>query len=37
VKVEFDQYYLLNRSLLLDLKIIGRTVLKVILRDGVSH
>ena len=37
VKVEFDQYYLLNRSMLLDLKIIGRTALKVILRDGVSH
>ena len=37
VKVEFDQYYLLNRSMLLDLKIVGRTALKVILRDGVSH
>ena len=36
-KVEFDHYYLVNQSLLLDLKIIFQTVLRVILRDGVIH
>ncbi len=37
VKVDFDYYYLLNQSFGLDLKIIFRTALKVILREGVNH
>jgi len=37
VKVEFDSYYLRNRSMLFDLKIIFRTFLKVARREGVSH
>ena len=37
VKVEFDAWYLEHRSLALDLRIIGLTVLKVLGRDGVSH
>ncbi len=36
-KVEFDNYYLLNISFFLDLKIILQTVLKVVLREGVTH
>lgn len=36
-KVELDRYYLLNRSVFLDLKILLLTVLKVIWREGVSH
>ena len=37
VKVDFDEYYLLNRSMLLDLNIIVRTVLKVVMKEGVTH
>lgn len=37
VKVDFDNYYLLNQSFLLDLKIILQTVLKVVMREGVTH
>lgn len=37
MKVNFDYYYLLNRSFFLDLKIIIQTVLKVVLREGVTH
>lgn len=37
VKVDFDEYYIQNMSFFLDLKIIVQTILKVILRDGVSH
>ncbi len=37
VKVEFDHYYLLNQSFMLDMKIILQTVLKVFLREGVTH
>ncbi|MCP4265127.1 MAG: sugar transferase [Candidatus Brocadiaceae bacterium] len=37
VKVEFDKYYLENRSFLLDLKIIFLTIIKSISKDGVSH
>jgi O-antigen biosynthesis protein WbqP len=37
VKVEFDEYYLKNQSLLLDLKIIIQTFFKVFRADGVSH
>ena len=37
VKVDFDEYYLFNRSMLLDLNIIVRTVLKVVMKEGVTH
>lgn len=37
VKVEFDNYYLLNQSFLLDIRIIVQTVLRVIRREGVTH
>lgn len=37
VKVEYDTYYLQNRSLFFDLKIIILTAIKVLHRDGVSH
>ena len=37
VKVEFDEYYLKNRSFLLDLKILWMTLVKVVRREGVTH
>lgn len=37
VKVEFDEYYLKNKSLILDAKIILFTLLKVINKEGVEH
>ena len=37
VKVEYDEYYMMNQSLFFDLKIIPLTVLKVVRREGVSH
>jgi O-antigen biosynthesis protein WbqP len=37
VKVEFDEYYLKNRSFLFDLKIIIQTIFKAVKGDGVSH
>lgn len=37
VKVEFDEQYLNNRSFALDLRIILRTFLKVVRREGVTH
>jgi len=37
VKVEFDEYYLKNRSFALDLKILWMTFVKVLKREGVSH
>jgi O-antigen biosynthesis protein WbqP len=37
VKVEFDAYYLEQVGLLLDLKIIALTILKVVRREGVRH
>ncbi|MFA6357094.1 MAG: sugar transferase [Candidatus Omnitrophota bacterium] len=37
VKVEFDEYYLKNKSLFLDAKIIMLTVFKVIKKEGVAH
>ena len=37
VKVEFDEYYLKNRSFLFDLKILWMTVVKVVRREGVTH
>lgn len=36
-KVAFDEYYLKNRSLLLDLRIIFQTGLKILMANGVSH
>lgn len=36
-KVEYDLYYLQHHSFLLDLKIIIKTFLKVVRRDGVTH
>ena len=37
IKVEYDEYYLKNRSFVLDLKIILLTALKVVRREGVTH
>lgn len=37
VKVDFDEYYYKNRSVLLDMKILLLTFLKVLRRDGVDH
>ncbi|MEO7497276.1 MAG: sugar transferase [Massilia sp.] len=37
VKVRLDADYVLRRSLLLDVKIILLTVLKVVRRDGITH
>ena len=37
VKVQFDEYYLKNRSWLLDLKIVFLTLLRVFGMKGVSH
>ena len=36
-KVNFDSFYYQNKSLLLDLKIILKTIIKVIKSGGVSH
>ena len=36
-KVNFDKFYLDNRSLIFDLKIIFLTIYKVMKRSGVSH
>ena len=36
-KVELEVYYLENRSILLDLKILILTVKKVLLRDNITH
>lgn len=36
-KVEYDHYYLENRSLILDFRILLETFFKVIREDGVSH
>lgn len=37
VKVGYDEYYLKNQSLALDLQILWRTFFKVARREGVSH
>ena len=37
VKVEFDEWYLHNRSFFLDLKIIVQTFVKVLKKEGVTH
>lgn len=36
-KVDLDVFYLTHRSLMLDIKILMLTLLKVLKRDGVSH
>ena len=36
-KVEYDRYYLLNKSLYFDLKILWKTFIKVLLNEGVTH
>ena len=36
-KVEFDEYYVRNRSLWLDIKIIIRTLRKVVTSEGIAH
>ena len=37
VKVEFDEYYLMNQSFLLDIKILWKTLFNVLKRENVSH
>jgi O-antigen biosynthesis protein WbqP len=37
LKVEYDEYYLKNKSLMLDLKILFMTIQKVLRREGVTH
>lgn len=37
VKVEFDAYYLKNRSFFFDLKILWMTFVNVVRREGVTH
>jgi len=37
VKVDYDEYYLLNRSLWFDIKIIFLTFIKVLRKEGVQH
>lgn len=37
VKVSFDEYYLMNRSFVFDLKIIFLTAIKVVRREGIKH
>jgi len=36
-KAKFDAYYLNNKSFLLDVEILCKTVIKVVLKHGVSH
>jgi O-antigen biosynthesis protein WbqP len=37
VKVEYDEYYMKNKSFLFDLKILWLTIFKVIKKEGVKH
>lgn len=37
VKVEYDDYYLKNRSFLFDLKILYMTFVKVVKKEGITH
>ena len=37
VKVEFDEYYLKNRSFAFDFKILWMTFVKVVRREGITH
>jgi O-antigen biosynthesis protein WbqP len=37
VKVDFDEYYMKNRSFTLDMRIVIQTFVKVVKREGVTH
>jgi O-antigen biosynthesis protein WbqP len=37
IKVQFDEYYLIHRSFVFDMKIIFLTLVKVLRREGVTH
>ena len=37
IKVEFDEYYLKNRSFFFELRILWMTFIKVVKREGVTH
>lgn len=37
VKVNFDEYYLSNRSFILDVRIIFMTIIKVLRSEGIKH
>jgi len=37
IKVEFDNYYMKNRSFILDLKILWMTFVKVLKKEGIQH
>ena len=37
IKVQFDEYYLMHRSFVFDMKIIFLTLVKVMRREGVTH
>ncbi|RLC30231.1 hypothetical protein DRH13_04625 [Candidatus Woesebacteria bacterium] len=37
IKVEFDEYYLRNRSFFFDFKILWMTFIRVAGREGVTH
>jgi O-antigen biosynthesis protein WbqP len=37
VKVEFDDYYMKNKSFILDLKILWMTFVKVLKKEGIRH
>jgi len=37
VKVDFDEYYLKNRTFFLDMQIIFMTLVKVLRREGIQH
>jgi len=37
IKVNFDEYYYKNKSFLLDMRIIFRTIIKVVQGEGVKH
>ena len=36
-RFEMDRWYVENQSILLDLKIIGMTLVQIVRRDGISH
>jgi len=37
VKVDYDEYYLINRSFWFDIKIIFLTFIKVLRKEGIQH
>jgi len=37
VKVQYDEYYMQNQSFLFDIKILWKTLFKVIKKEGVTH